>query len=415
MKTSLRIFLSGILFLSILQAKIIHVPADQPSIQAGINNAVNGDTVLVAQGTFVENLDFKGKNIVVGSLFLITGDTSYISQTVIDGNNYSTVVTFKSRENNSALLTGFSVTHGKGKDQAPTGAWPYDYIGGGITCRDSSNPRLVGLRIFENTAPYGAGVCIRQANPVLENVIILQNTSSHTGGGIYCYYYSSPILKNVIIQKNTSVFWGGGVACLLNSSSTFQNCFIAENISNEGGGIYCFEQSNASLENTTITKNIAYERGGGFYGDQGSMICDRSRRSNIYLNYSAIGSDVCTNTALTVIVDTFTVVAHSSDFAYPMKAFVFDILHGKITQVSHDLYVDPSGSDDNSGQSSLDPLHSISFALTKIMADSLMPHTIHIANGTYKPSSGDHFPLSVKSYVSLSGESVSKTILDAER
>jgi len=42
---------------------------------------------LVHPGTYVENIDFIGKEIVVGSLFLITGDTAYVDSTVIDGDS----------------------------------------------------------------------------------------------------------------------------------------------------------------------------------------------------------------------------------------------------------------------------------------------------------------------------------------
>jgi hypothetical protein len=48
-------------------ASTIQVPQDQPTIQAGINAANNGDTVLVAPGTYYEQINFSGKNIVVES------------------------------------------------------------------------------------------------------------------------------------------------------------------------------------------------------------------------------------------------------------------------------------------------------------------------------------------------------------
>jgi hypothetical protein len=58
-------------------ARIINVPADQTTIQAGINAASEGDTVLVVPGTYHEIPDFPKKNIVLGSWFLTTQDTTY--------------------------------------------------------------------------------------------------------------------------------------------------------------------------------------------------------------------------------------------------------------------------------------------------------------------------------------------------
>jgi hypothetical protein len=46
---------------------IIHVPSDQPTIQAAINAAHNGDWVVVSPGTYLENIDFLGKAITVKS------------------------------------------------------------------------------------------------------------------------------------------------------------------------------------------------------------------------------------------------------------------------------------------------------------------------------------------------------------
>lgn len=108
---------SRLIFLSLaisssLTANIINIPAEYATIQAGIDAAVEGDTVLVQPGTYVENINFNGKNIVVGSLFIMCGDPSYISQTVIDGNQIGSVVTFENMEDSNAMLIGFTLTKG---------------------------------------------------------------------------------------------------------------------------------------------------------------------------------------------------------------------------------------------------------------------------------------------------------------
>src|SRR5687768_12704811 len=85
----------------------IRVPDDQPSIQAAINAALNGDTVAVAPGVYSERLNFLGKAITVVS----DGGPAV---TVIDGGRGGTVVTFNSGEGRAAVLRGFTVTNGGG-------------------------------------------------------------------------------------------------------------------------------------------------------------------------------------------------------------------------------------------------------------------------------------------------------------
>src|SRR5262249_7974480 len=83
-----------------LSANVIRVPADQPTIQAGINAALNGDTVQVAAGTYSENINFFGKAITIVS-------EQGAAVTVIDGLARDSVVTFVSGEGPGSVLSGF--------------------------------------------------------------------------------------------------------------------------------------------------------------------------------------------------------------------------------------------------------------------------------------------------------------------
>ena len=141
MKNIILLFALILLCMQNLSAKIINVPDDQPTIQDGIDEAVTGDTVLVQPNTYIENINFGGKKIVVTSLFLTTQDTGYISQTVIDGNQSGSVVVFNSDEDQTAKLCGFTIYNGSGTVDIFGNAY-----GGGIFI-DHASPQITHLTI----------------------------------------------------------------------------------------------------------------------------------------------------------------------------------------------------------------------------------------------------------------------------
>jgi len=239
-----------ILSITAAQARIIHVPIDAATIQEGIDGAVDGDTVLVEPDTYLENINFNGHNIVLGSLLLTTGDTSYVSSTIISSSSWGPIVTFENGEDSTALIAGFSIQNGR--------AWQ----GGGIYCYNSS-PSLTNIAVTGSEATLrGGGIsCYWNSSPCLTYVSISEN-SAPDGGGIYCYYNSNPSLSDVVVHGNDADV-GGGVYCYA-SNPTLSNVTISGNVaSGNGGGIYT--EANLSASNVTISGNVTGQHGGGIY------------------------------------------------------------------------------------------------------------------------------------------------------
>ncbi len=240
-------------------------------------NTSSGDTILVAVGTYAENINFRGKDIVIGSLTLTTSDKSYVSQTIIDGGSPSnsdsaSVVTFPGGETSSAKLIGFTLQNGNGLMISNT------RYGGGIYTK-SASPSLKHLIIRNNANSissdnlYGGGIYFgKRSDAFLDSSVIINNGKSNDfgrGGGIYIDSYSDVTLDSVLVFNNKAL-WGGGIytpSKLVQAKPVLKRVKIISNDANKGGGVFVGGTSTGTVTfyNSKINNNTAIANGGGFY------------------------------------------------------------------------------------------------------------------------------------------------------
>ena len=178
-------------------AEILLVPSEYSTIQDAINASDNGDTVLVAPGTYIENINYSGKNIVIGSYFLAYGFDYFIEQTVIDCDSSGSVVTFENGEDSSAVLIGFRITS--------------SFANSPLKCIGSS-PTLSHLSVRNNMFYSGseAGIHLFNSNSKLDNLYIADNVKNSTGyGGAGIWVENSSIsISNSLIVNNSTEHMG---------------------------------------------------------------------------------------------------------------------------------------------------------------------------------------------------------------
>jgi hypothetical protein len=285
--------------------------------------------------------------------------------------------------------------------------------GDGIRLSENGMITLNNLTISNNT---GIGIQSLKGSTLTNSTI-----SNNLSGGLHDVFDSS--LDNVIIDGNKKTvgsdgYDGAGISVI--SNSTLSNVIIKNNstTSGNGGGIHLWVGGGNVFENVTIKNNHALFGGGiSLYGNQVDIVFSETEKCNIYENYALIGTDIYLqdDIPINVIVDTFTVATPTDYYAYPISNITLDITNHTVDPIVGDIYVDPTGSNDNSGTSSGSPYKTISYALLSAFANSSNPGTIHLADGTYSPSTnGEYFPLGGKDNVSIVGSSQEGTILNGD-
>jgi len=228
------------------------VPDEYETIQDAINSAWRGDTVLVQPGEYIENINFIGKEITVGSLYMTTGDEAYKSETIIDGDRGGSVVTFESGEGPGAVLEGFTIRNGSGIRPE------WSTYGGGIACLHNSTPTLKTLVIVGNRATYGGGIYSRGwSRQVMESLEIRDNYAIY-GGGIFVQHGRYEF-GNIAILRNRADMSGGGIQIDAGAQAWLLNVTVSGNNAGSGGGILLRDSCRAQLQNAIIWDNTRDE------------------------------------------------------------------------------------------------------------------------------------------------------------
>ncbi len=232
-------------------ARILNVPEDYQTIQAGIDAVEEGDTVLVAprRGYFVRLSFRRATPFTLASRYLLDGNERFIGETSLTTTyGDSSILTFESQVTRETRVVGFTIERG------------FSEYGGGINCRGGS-PSLEWLRIqFGGAENEGGGVYVQgNANPILLNCKITHNRSGY-GGGIAVDYRARCEMKNCYIGENEAGARGGGVFFAHNSMLTMTDCNVVGNI-NQGWGaaIYGWDGAGLMFEGGSIIGNIPRE------------------------------------------------------------------------------------------------------------------------------------------------------------
>jgi len=201
------------------------------TIQAAVDAAVAGDTVLVAGGTYL-----------VPSPISVTNGITVASQegadaTIVQGEQLNPC--FRVVHSN-AVIDGFTIRNGH--------AGFSDLRGGGMWL-DGGTVRNCSFR-YNTSVDEGGGLFLNRARA--ENCFFMSNTCWN-GGGVFA---SNGVLLSCVIVMNHAQTDGGG-AMLAGNESAMLNCTISDNTADSaGGGVYVFADA-PLVQNSIVYGNSA--------------------------------------------------------------------------------------------------------------------------------------------------------------
>ncbi len=260
----------------------INVPGDQPTIQAGIDAAVDGDTVLIADGVYTGvgnyNVNFNGKAITVRS-------ANGPENCIVDCQQLGQGFMLWNSETETSVLEGLTIKNG------------YSDSGGGGIYTFGSLPAIKNCVFKDNSASYGGAVYSSPSSISFTNCTFTGNSASSGDGGAVCSYHTSPSSP---------------------PSFSFTNCtFTGSSASDEGGAVFSY--SPISCTNCTFTGNSASSGDGGGVSSSSSSFIDCTFTDN---SASSGDGGACSSASSSFIDCTFTGNSASSGGAIDAPGFM---------------------------------------------------------------------------------------------
>jgi parallel beta-helix repeat protein len=168
------------------------------SIQLAIDEARNGDEIVVRPGVYQQQINFKGKNLTLRSTK--PNNSSVVSETILIA--FGDVVTFSNSEDANCVLAGFTIADSDN----------------GIYC-SAASPTITNCSIVDNV---GAGIKLDMGgSPTVTNCIISGNGSSGIAMFIFTagrnILINSPTIVNCTIADNSEAGLSEGTPTVLNS------------------------------------------------------------------------------------------------------------------------------------------------------------------------------------------------------
>lgn len=216
-------------------ASDLHVPADYATIQAAIDSATTGDTVLVADGVYAgpgnTYIRFKGKSLTLRS---VNGP----AKCIIDGERVRAAFQFYGGETPEAKVEGFTVRNA-------------NYASGPAVAIFGSSPTIAHCRFVDNNGFNGGAVYVVFGSPTISGCTFAGNTGRQ-GGALFAAYATGLKLVDCTFSGNTG--GQGGALQILGGVAALTNCVVTGNSANSVGGLLA-QGSMLSLTHCTLGGN----------------------------------------------------------------------------------------------------------------------------------------------------------------